>query len=339
MNVYIYMCSFPFSAPPIFTIQPENVVTQIGGVIRVECVASGTPVPQITWFKKEEVIRSGSRIFLSEDGTFLEIRDAKESDSSLYICEARNEMGIREVSASVHIKNISYKPPKLIYKPYNIEAFVGSTIEMPCKAIGDPKPGITWQKDGATMQRTGRFKISLTGNLYIYKVTPEDQGRYECTALNDHGRDTASGFVTVRNAQNPSGNWVITKILQVLANTFFFTVGVSIGDQFVKIAFAEASSEVDRAINKTIDNIIRNKAPHNPADLFRIIRYPDAPARELARAAEVYERTLVNIRKHVEKEQKMMVNNTSDFNYKEIISPEHLELIARLSGTKLKITN
>lgn len=116
--------------------------------------------------------------------------------------------------------------------------------------------------------------------------------------------------------------------------SFSFPVGVGIGDQFVKIAFAEASSEVDRAINKTIDNILNNKAPHSPADLFRIIRYPDAPARELARAAEVYERTLVNIRKHVEKEQRMMVNNTSDFDYKEILSPEHLELIGRLSGMK-----
>lgn len=65
------------------------------------------------------------------------------------------------------------RPPKLIYKPYNIEALVGSTIELPCKATGDPNPGITWQKDGSGMQRTGRFKISLTGNLYIYKVSVE----------------------------------------------------------------------------------------------------------------------------------------------------------------------
>lgn len=171
----------------------------------MECVASGTPTPQITWFKKDEQVHPGARVFISEDGTFLEIRDVKESDNSLYICEARNDMGIREVSASVIVKNVSYKLPKLVYKPYNIEAFVGSTIEMPCKATGEPKPGITWQKDGSTMQRTGRFKISLNGNLYIYKVAPEDQGRYECTALNDHGRDTASGYVTVKNAQNPTG--------------------------------------------------------------------------------------------------------------------------------------
>lgn len=148
-------------------------------------------------------MHTGGRIYISDDGSLLEIRDAKESDGSLYICEARNEMGLREVSASVTVKNIPFKPAKLVYKPYNIEAIVGSTIEMPCKAVGDPKPGLTWQKDGSTMQRTGRFKVSLNGNLYIYKVAAEDQGRYECTAVNEYGRDTASGYLTVKNIQNP----------------------------------------------------------------------------------------------------------------------------------------
>ncbi|CAH2000403.1 unnamed protein product [Acanthoscelides obtectus] len=305
-------------AAPVFTIQPDNANTQIGGTVKLECVAAGTPPPEITWFRNEVPVRNGGRIYIAPDGNLLEIRDAKESDSGTYVCEARNEMGMREVSASVTVKNLSFKPAKLVYKPYNIEAIVGSTIEMPCKATGDPRPGITWQKDGATMQRTGRFKISLSGNLYIYKVAPEDQGRYECTAINDHGRDTASGYLTIKNLQDPTttGTGSITN---------------SIDSQFIKIAFAEASEEVDRAINKTIDNIIHNEGTHNPAELFRIIRYPDAPARELARAAEVYERTLVNIRKQVEK-GRMMVNSTKDFDYKEVLSPEHLELIARLSG-------
>ncbi|KAJ8985113.1 hypothetical protein NQ317_012763 [Molorchus minor] len=297
-------------AAPIFTVQPENVETPIGGTVKLECLATGNPKPEITWFKDDIEIRSEGRIRIVEDGSLLEIKDAKESDSALYICEASNELGIREVSAKVKVANVTHKPAKLVYKPYNMEALLGSTIELPCKADGDPEPGITWLKDGSSMQRTGRFKVSLSGNLYIYKVAPEDQGVYECTALNEHGRDTASGYVTVKEVKNPTG--------------------VEIGDQFVKIAFAEASEEVDRAINKTIDNLLNNKGPHSPADLFRIIRYPDAPARELARAAEVYERTLANIRKHVEDGQ--MTMKTSDFDYKEILSPEHLNLIARLSG-------
>lgn len=67
-----------------------------------------------------------------------------------------------------------------------------------------------------------------------------------------------------------------------------------------------------------------------------ISRYPDAPARELARASEVYERTLTNIRKYVEKGN-LTLNPTADFNYKELLSAEHLDLIARLSGKILFI--
>ncbi|KAG5889229.1 hypothetical protein JTB14_006365 [Gonioctena quinquepunctata] len=298
-------------ASPIFTVQPENVNIQIGGIIRLECVASGTPAPEIIWYKDDEEVLPGERIYVSEDKTFLQIKNAQQSDSSLYICEARNDVGIREVSALVNVENTSHKPAKLIYKPYNIEALVGSTIELPCKATGDPKPGITWQKDGSGMQRTGRFKVGLTGNLYIYKLAPEDRGRYECSALNDYGRDSAAGYITVKNVQN--------------------LTGVGIGDKFVKVAFAEATEEIDRAINRTVDNMFKNKQSHNPAEIFRIIRYPDAPVRELARAAEVYERTLTNVRKYVERDS-IMMNSTSDFDYKELLSEEHLDLIARLSG-------
>lgn len=119
--------------------------------------------------------------------------------------------------------------------------------------------------------------------------------------------------------------------LQPISFTLFLFIGDGINSQFIKLAFAEASEEVDRAINKTIDNLFNNRSPKNPADLFRIVRYPDAPARELARAAEIYDRTLVNIRKNL-KSGNMVFNATTDFDYKEILSPEHLELIAQLSG-------
>lgn len=44
----------------------------------------------------------------------------------------------------------------------------------------------------------------------------------------------------------------------------------------------------------------------------------------------MYERTLVNIRKHVSRG--MHMNATDEFNYRELLSPEHLELVAKLSG-------
>lgn len=87
------------------------------------------------------------------------------------------------------------------------------------------------------------------------------------------------------------------------------------------------------AINQTVSSLFGNHTGQKKhhGDLFRLFRFPTAPARELARAAEIYERTLVNIRKHVEGGS-MLVANKSDFNYIDILSTEHLELVARLSG-------
>lgn len=85
-------------------------------------------------------------------------------------------------------------------------------------------------------------------------MAPEDQGRYECIANNAHGRDSAFGYVTVK----------VDPALSTGA------VGNS-GDQFIKIAFTEASREIDKAINNTIDNFLHNKNPTS-SELFRIIR-------------------------------------------------------------------
>ena len=112
------------------------------------------------------------------------------------------------------------------------------------------------------------------------------------------------------------------------------------GDRFVHIAFQEASTAIDKAVNDTLSKLFaRNRGAKNtsPGDLFRLLRFPNAAARDVARAADIYERTLINIRKHVE--AGMNINLTTDFSYKELLSPSHLELVANLSGCMMHRPN
>lgn len=55
------------------------------------------------------------------------------------------------------------------------------------------------------------------------------------------------------------------------------------------------------------------------------------PARELARASEIYERTLVNIRRHVNAGENLTANATDMFSYDDLLSPEYLDLLSQLS--------
>lgn len=100
-------------------------------------------------------------------------------------------------------------------------------------------------------------------------------------------------------------------------------------------AFADATSEIDAAINHTITALFSTSKPRNNTrdygQMFRIFRFPDQPARQVARASEIYERTLHNIRKEIDKGNKLTADKTP-FNYTEELPIEYLDLISSLSG-------
>lgn len=64
----------------------------------------------------------------------------------------------------------------------------------------------------------------------------------------------------------------------------------------------EARRAVDRAVNETIANLFsRDRSSRlTHSELIRLNRFPTASAREIARAAEVYERALAVVRRHIE---------------------------------------
>lgn len=129
--------------------------------------------------------------------------------------------------------------------------------------------------------------MSAAGSLHIANVDEQDNGRYECTVLNDFGRATASAVVSVRFV-------VIKKFNKFFQNTQLNSIMFSInfyrkrdelapGDKFVRIAFSEASKEVDLAINQTILTLFSNNSASKKhhSDLFKIVRFPTGPARGL----------------------------------------------------------
>ncbi|XP_055601932.1 peroxidasin isoform X2 [Uranotaenia lowii] len=300
------------NAAPRFTLAPESVSVKAGDHVRLECEADGNPLPHLWWKRNGQPLAETNRIYLSDDDVELTIEHAKESDAGSYVCVAENELGTVEAAAQVTVVNDVVGPPRFLFEPYDLEAVEGTTIELPCKAEDDNVVQTKWRVNGRTVVQTDRYRVSPAGSLFITNLTETDHGRYECSLQNKYGRATASGLVTVK------------KKIDLLP-----------GDQFVRIAIAEASREVDMAINQTITRLFSSGNSTNRADyhsdLFRIVRFPTGPARELARAAEVYERALVNIRRHVDSGRKLMTNKT-DFNYNDLLSPEYLDLLAQLSG-------
>ena len=65
---------------------------------------------------------------------------------------------------------------------------IGSSVEFPCHAKGQPLPKIKWKKDGILMSsESDHHRVSSNGDLYMFNILPADDGLYECIAENDIG--------------------------------------------------------------------------------------------------------------------------------------------------------
>ncbi len=74
----------------------------------------------------------------------------------------------------------------------------GGSLELACHVAGVPEPGVTWVKDGATLQATPDSRVSFPSrrSLRILFVTKDDAGSYSCRAQSQAGSDAE--FVDVR---------------------------------------------------------------------------------------------------------------------------------------------
>lgn len=88
-----------------------------------------------------------------------------------------------------------------------------------------------------------------------------------------------------------------------------------VSNRLVLSAVEEARRAVDRAVNETIAALFnRDRSSRlTHSELIRLNRFPTATAREIARAAEVYERALAVVRRHIESGHQFNVTRKNTF--------------------------
>ncbi|NXO13613.1 MXRA5 protein, partial [Oriolus oriolus] len=177
--------------PKILLSRYRDVTVYFGETIAMECQASGTPSPLISWiFPDRKILQTvtttESRIMLHENRT-LSIKQATFSDRGVYKCVASNAAGADSIAVRLHIAAL---PPIIQQdKQENISLPLGSSINIHCTAKAAPSPNIRWVVFDGTQIRPSQFVngnlfVFPNGTLYIRNVSPKDSGAYECIAAN-----------------------------------------------------------------------------------------------------------------------------------------------------------
>ncbi|XP_070762498.1 immunoglobulin superfamily member 10 isoform X2 [Enoplosus armatus] len=92
-------------------------------------------------------------------------------------------------------KGMTTKPKIVGGNAASFTVLSNSDAFLPCEAVGNPQPAITWKRStstGSTVTikgRMGKFEVLSNGTLSIQNANIKDRGQYLCLAENDHGSD------------------------------------------------------------------------------------------------------------------------------------------------------
>ncbi|XP_005406584.1 PREDICTED: matrix-remodeling-associated protein 5 [Chinchilla lanigera] len=199
------LLSVTVQQPRILAAPSQDVTVHLGDTISVECLARGTPAPQISWiFPDGRVWHTAStaegRVTLHENRT-LSIRDASFADSGVYRCVASNAAGTDSLAIRLQVAAL---PPRIRQeKAENISLRPGLSVHIHCSAEAAPAPALRWVlPQGAHIRPSqflhGRLFVFPNGTLFIRNLAPRDSGRYECVVSNALGSARRAVQLTVQ---------------------------------------------------------------------------------------------------------------------------------------------
>ncbi|XP_031169752.1 hemicentin-1 isoform X2 [Sander lucioperca] len=171
--------SIPYSGDII------NQTILSGFPTELECKATGSPLPAITWYKDGRPLTSAAGVTMLKRGQVLEIERAQLSDAGIYRCVAVNLAGVAELSHSLQV----YVPPIISSRGGTVTVVVNEAARLECEATGVPPPSLTWLKDGSPVASVSHGIQVLSGGrvLSLNSALVSDTGRYTCVAVNAGG--------------------------------------------------------------------------------------------------------------------------------------------------------
>uniref|UniRef100_A0A224YX47 Down syndrome cell adhesion molecule-like protein 1 n=1 Tax=Rhipicephalus zambeziensis TaxID=60191 RepID=A0A224YX47_9ACAR len=201
------------SVPPAWKKVPGDTEVREGYNRSFQCIAFGSPKPNVTWSKQKEsrdgwmTMRADSRI--SFEGSTMTIMDIQLSDTGTYSCVASNGVG-PGITATFQLRiNV---PARFEEKSTVVTARRTEVTRMKCQATGDQPLSIAWSKGSVKLDKrtSARYEVfetltpdGLISELVIRDTDRSDGALYTCHTQNKYGKDDRKVKLIVQEVPGP----------------------------------------------------------------------------------------------------------------------------------------
>ena len=130
----LFPCNFffhYFTVAALITKTPSSIVAEVGENVRLQCKATGLPIPTITWRRAFGSLPKGKTS--ATDGN-LTIRNIAKTDKGDYVCSAKNFLGQDSVVAQlIVIDRLTFT----LTPPRKVTVSQSSKLLLNCAAQGN----------------------------------------------------------------------------------------------------------------------------------------------------------------------------------------------------------
>lgn len=164
-----------------------------GSTVSLKCQASGFPVPQISWSKKNGLLDSGLKF---QEGSIYTIHNISRHQAGVYKCQASNGVGypvIQEINLTVLYGPEVKAELKVVHTGLHQQA------SLSCIVHANPEAVIRWYRESLLLDTDNNFLLESKGTLHTFiirNVKKENFGTFSCSASNTFGKQTAYVLVT-----------------------------------------------------------------------------------------------------------------------------------------------
>uniref|UniRef100_A0A3Q2YR82 Hemicentin 1 n=1 Tax=Hippocampus comes TaxID=109280 RepID=A0A3Q2YR82_HIPCM len=180
--------------PPVISSRGGTVTVVVNEPGRLECEATGVPLPSLTWLKDGSPVTSvshGTQVL--SGGKVLSLRSAQVGDMGRYTCVAVNAGGEQQQDYDLRVY-----PPNIKGEEMNATVMLGSSVDLHCLSDAIPPPTLSWRKDGRPLFKKPGLTLSADGSLLkVVSAQVQDSGRYTCEATNIAGKTEKNYNVNV----------------------------------------------------------------------------------------------------------------------------------------------